>query len=60
MASAFLPSSIGPLAKRGFVDHTQYDTSSIIKTIEVRFGLDPLSTLDAGATPLTNALRQDQ
>jgi phospholipase C len=34
---------IGPLAKRGFVDHTQYDTLSILKTIERRFNLAPLS-----------------
>jgi phospholipase C len=48
---------IGPLAKRGFVDHTQYNTLSILKTIEERFGLDPLTSLDAQATPLTNSLR---
>ena len=48
---------IGPLAKRGFVDHTQYDTLSILKTIEERFGLAPLSTLDAQATSLQNSLR---
>jgi hypothetical protein len=40
-----------------FVDHTQYDTLSILKTIEQRFGLDPLNALDANATPLTNSLR---
>jgi len=48
---------IGPLAKRGFVDHTQYDTLSILKTIEERFGLEPLSALDAHATSLKNGLR---
>jgi len=48
---------IGPLAKRGFIDHTQYDTLSILKTIEERFGLEPLSALDAQATSLTNSLR---
>jgi len=48
---------IGPLAKRHFVDHTQYDTLSILKTIEERFGLQPLSTLDAHATSLKNSLR---
>ena len=48
---------IGPLAKRRFIDHTQYDTLSILKTIEERFGLSPLSSLDAEATPLTNSLR---
>jgi acid phosphatase len=48
---------IGPFAKRHFVDHTQYDTLSILKTIEDRFGLQPLSALDAGATSLKNSLR---
>jgi phospholipase C len=48
---------IGPLAKRGFVDHTQYDTLSILKTIEERFGLQPLGALDAHATSLKNSLR---
>jgi len=48
---------IGPLAKHRFVDHTQYDTLSILKTIEERFGLEPLSALDAQATSLKNSLR---
>ena len=48
---------IGPLAKRHYVDHTQYDTLSILKTIEERFGLKPLRELDAQPTPLTNSLR---
>lgn len=48
---------IGPFAKRHFVDDTQYDTLSILKTIEERFGLEPLSALDAQATSLKNSLR---
>src|SRR6516225_3825342 len=51
---------IGPLAKHRFVDHTQYDTLSILKTIEERFGLEPLSALDAQATSLKNSLRDDE
>jgi phospholipase C len=51
---------IGPLAKRQFVDHTQYDTLSILKTIEDRFGLEPLSALDAQATSLKNSLRHSE
>ena len=47
---------IGPHAKRGFVDHTQYDTLSILRTIEDRFGLAPLTAFDASATPLTAGL----
>jgi phospholipase C len=48
---------IGPLAKRHSIDHTQYDTLSILKTIEERFGLQPLTALDAQATSLKNSLR---
>jgi phospholipase C len=47
---------IGPLAKQGFVDHTQHDTLSILKTIEQRFGLAPLSTFDANASSLESSL----
>ncbi|MGI8588879.1 MAG: alkaline phosphatase family protein [Chloroflexia bacterium] len=46
---------ISPFAKKGFVDHTQYETTSIMKTIETRWNLPPLSTRDAAANPLTNA-----
>jgi phospholipase C len=46
---------ISPYAKKGYVDHTQYDTTSILKTIEVRWNLAPLGTRDAAAAPLTNA-----
>ncbi|MDD5199813.1 MAG: acid phosphatase, partial [Terrimicrobiaceae bacterium] len=43
---------ISPLAKRGYVDHAQYDTSSILKTIEQRFGLPSLNQRDANAPSL--------
>lgn len=46
---------ISPYAKRGFVDHTRYDTTSILKFIETRWNLAPLGTRDAAATNLTNA-----
>jgi len=47
---------ISPLAKRGFVDSTSYDTTSIIKLLTKRFGLDPLPGVRSGAGDLTNAL----
>jgi acid phosphatase len=58
---------ISPFAKRGTVDHTPYDTASILRLITRRFGLDVLPGIamrDAGlaahgAAPmgdLTNAL----
>jgi phospholipase C len=33
---------ISPFAKKGYVDHTTYDTTSIIKLLTRRFGLEPL------------------
>src|SRR5215831_17791792 len=48
---------IGPFAKRGFVDHTQHDTLSILKTIEERFGLAPLNSLDGQASDLKSSLK---
>lgn len=47
---------ISPFARRGFVDHTQYDTTSILATIEQRWGLAPLQSRDSKAAPLVNAL----
>ncbi len=46
---------ISPLAKRGFIDHTPYDTTSILKLITLRFGLAPLPGVRAGAGDLTAA-----
>ena len=47
---------ISPLAKRGFVDKTPYDTTSIIKFITRRFGLEPLPGVRQNMGDLTNAL----
>jgi acid phosphatase len=44
-----------PFAKRHFVDHTTYHTTSLLALIEKRFGLEPLSHRDAAAAPLPNA-----
>ena len=45
---------ISPYAKKGFVDKTVYDTTSILATIEHRWGLKPLSDRDAKANDLAN------
>ena len=58
---------VSPFARRGYVDHTQYDTTSILRFITRRFGLPTLPGLAArdaaleahGAKPmgdLTDAL----
>lgn len=48
---------ISPAAKTGFVDHTPYDTGSILRTIEARWGLPPLNASDANVAPLTGMLK---
>jgi acid phosphatase len=47
---------ISPLAKRGYVDKTSYDTTSILKLITARFGLEPLAGMREKAGDLTAAL----
>ena len=46
---------VSPFLHGNFViDHTQYDTTSILATIERRFGLAPLSTRDAAVNDLSS------
>jgi phospholipase C len=46
---------IAPFAKRHHVDHTTYDTSSLLALIELRWKLKPLGTRDAQSAPLLGA-----
>ena len=46
---------ISPFARRGFIDRTPYDTTSIIKFITRRFDLEPLPGVREKAGDLTNA-----
>ena len=46
---------ISPYAKTGFIDSTVNDHTSILKFVEVRYGLSPLSTRDAAANGLLEA-----
>ena len=46
---------ISPFARRGYIDSTVYDTTSITALIEHRWGLAPLGSRDAAAADLTNA-----
>ncbi|BBH18245.1 phosphoesterase [Nocardioides baekrokdamisoli] len=47
---------ISPLARRGHVGHNTYDHTSVLKMIEWRFGLPPLTVRDANARNLAEAL----
>jgi phospholipase C len=42
----------GGYVKRGYVDHTPYSTSSMVRTIELILGMSPMSQYDAAATPM--------
>ena len=43
---------ISPYARRHYVDHATYSFASLLRLVEVRFGLPALTALDAEATPL--------
>ena len=47
---------VSPFAKKGYVDKTPYDTTSIIKLVTRRFDLEPLPGVRANAGDLTGAL----
>lgn len=46
---------ISPFAKRRVVDSTMYSTSSMLRTMELILGLEPMTQYDASATPFYNA-----
>jgi phospholipase C len=47
---------VSPRARRGYVAHDLYDHTSILKLIEWRFGLEPLTVRDAEAGNLAEVL----
>jgi hypothetical protein len=42
----------GGFVKQGFVDHTAYTTTSLLRTMELILGLPPMTQYDAPAVPL--------
>jgi YVTN family beta-propeller protein len=42
----------GGFVKRGFVDHTMYSTTSMLRTMELILGMPPMTQFDAAATPM--------
>ncbi|MEP6822067.1 MAG: alkaline phosphatase family protein [Chthoniobacterales bacterium] len=47
---------ISPYARRGYIAHAQYDHTSILRMIEWRFGLPPLTVRDETANNLAEVL----
>jgi YVTN family beta-propeller protein len=50
---------ISPYTRRRFVDHTNYNQTGVVKTIELILGLPPMNQLDLSATPLSNCFRAE-
>ncbi|MBU6411621.1 MAG: YncE family protein, partial [Verrucomicrobia bacterium] len=48
---------ISPYARHGAVDSTMYSTSSMLRTMELILGLQPMTQFDAAATPMFNAFQ---
>jgi len=46
---------MSPYVKRHSVDSTMYSTSSMLRTMELCLGLEPMSQFDAAARPMVNA-----
>jgi YVTN family beta-propeller protein len=44
--------AVSPYTRRGFVDHTNYTQTGVVKTIELMLGLPPMNQLDLAARPL--------
>lgn len=47
--------AISPYIKRKTVDSTMYSTTSMLRTMELILGLEPMSQFDAAARPMSNA-----
>lgn len=46
---------LSPYTRRGIIDSTMYNTTSILRTIELILGLRPMTQFDAAAKPMWNA-----
>lgn len=46
---------ISPYIKRNTVDHTMYSTASMLRTMEIILGIEPMSQYDAAALPMYNS-----
>ncbi|HEV3386872.1 MAG TPA: alkaline phosphatase family protein, partial [Gemmata sp.] len=51
---------ISPYTKRKYVDSTLYSTTSMLRTMELVLGVQPMSQFDAAARPMYNAFSPKQ
>jgi YVTN family beta-propeller protein len=48
---------ISPYVKRGAVDGTLYNTTSMLRSMELMLGLRPMTVFDGGARPMSNCFQ---
>ncbi len=46
---------VSPYARKGYIDHTQYDFTSMLKFVENNWGVAPLADRDANANDIAHA-----
>jgi DNA-binding beta-propeller fold protein YncE len=51
--------AISPYTKRHYVDHTNYNQTGMVKTIELMLGLPPMNQLDLSATPMRYCFQEE-
>ncbi len=51
--------AVSPYARRGFVDSTFYNSASVLRTVELILGLNPMTWFDAAALPLWQAFQPE-
>lgn len=50
---------VSPYVRRGSVDSTLYSTSSMLRTMELVLGLEPMTQFDAAATPMFHSFQSE-
>jgi hypothetical protein len=50
--------AISPYTKRKYVDHSNYNQTGVVKTIEMILGLPPMNQLDLSATAMRNCFQE--
>jgi YVTN family beta-propeller protein len=50
---------ISPYTRRQYVDHTNYNQTGMVKTIELILGLPPMNQFDLSATPMRACFQDD-
>jgi hypothetical protein len=50
---------VSPYTRRHAVDSTMYSTSSMLRTMELILGLQPMTQFDAAATPMFNSFQPE-